>query len=81
LRFYQEIIRRLIAVERKLGSVKNVYVTKDMNNALYYGRCGQGVSQEQFDAWAKEQGENTQITIIAYSVELNKPIKDNQGVP
>ena len=31
---------------------------------LYRGECGQGLSQQQFDAWVKEQDKDTQVIIV-----------------
>jgi hypothetical protein len=70
VRFYREIIRRLIALEQMLGSVTKKYVTK--LDGLYYGSCGQGISEEQFAVWEKEQGDFVEVNVISISVVDNR---------
>ena len=62
-------MRRLEAAEKKLGStIQTKYVLRDFNG-YYYGECGYYLSQEQFDAWVKQQGMGVEIVIIRYTID------------
>ena len=62
---YREVAKRLKSAEKKLGNAQKKFVMKDFDG-LYYGDCGKARSQEQFDSWAKAQGEPVLITVFKY---------------
>ncbi len=71
---YREVAKRLSTAEKKLGgATQKKFVMKDFDG-LYYGDCGRALSQEQFDSWAKEQGEAVLITVFKY-VEDEKNVE------
>ena len=62
-------MRRLEVAERKLGStVQTKCVVMDFNGH-YFGECGFDLSQEQFDAWVKQQEKDVEIMVIKYVIE------------
>jgi len=66
LNSFREVSRRLKVAERKFGpNVVEKIVFRDLDG-LYYGFWGKGVTKEQFDTWAKEQGDEVLISIIRY---------------
>lgn len=65
----KEVMRRLEVAEKKLGStVQAKYVVLDFDGR-YFGECGFDLSQEQFDAWVKQQGMGVEIVIIKYTID------------
>jgi hypothetical protein len=73
LKISKEVLKRLEAAEKKLDSTKQVkYAIMDFGDR-YFGDCGFKLSQEQFDAWVKEQGTDTEITILRYTVTQGAP--------
>jgi hypothetical protein len=63
------VAKRLKTAEKKLGgNLQKKFVMKDFDG-LFYGDCGRARSQEQFDSWAKEQGEAVLITVFSYVEE------------
>jgi len=60
------VAKRLKTAEKKLGgAVQKKFVMKDFDG-LYWGDCGRACSQEQFNAWSREQGEDVLITVFKY---------------
>jgi hypothetical protein len=69
LKVNRGVMRRLEVAEKKLGSTaERKYVVTDFDGH-YYGACGYNLSQEQFDAWAKQQGMGVEIVIIKYTID------------
>ena len=69
MRGNREVMRRLEVAERKLGStVQTKCVVMDFNGH-YFGECGFDLSQEQFDAWVKQQEKDVEIMVIKYVIE------------
>jgi len=69
LTIYREVAKRLKTAEKKLGgNLQKKFDMKDFDG-LFYGDCGRARSQEQFDSWAKEQGEAVLITVFSYVEE------------
>jgi hypothetical protein len=66
----KNLIRRVRKIERRTFQPRWRVVTKDYDG-LYRGECGDGLSQEQFDVWVKQQDKDTQIIIV--EVCENKP--------
>lgn len=67
----REVMRRLDVAEKKLGStVQTKYVVRDFDGD-YYGECGYDISQEQFDAWVKQQGMDFEVVILNYVMTGN----------
>ena len=59
----KSIVKRLRKIERHTFQPRWRVVIKDYDE-LYRGECGQGLSQQQFDAWIKEQDKDTQVIIV-----------------
>ena len=59
----KSIIKRLRKIEQHTFQPRWRVVTKDYDG-LYRGECGDGLSQEQFDAWVKQQDKDTQVIIV-----------------
>jgi hypothetical protein len=59
----KSIVKRLRKIERHTFQPRWRVVIKDYDE-LYRGECGQGLSQQQFDAWVKEQDKDTQVIIV-----------------
>jgi hypothetical protein len=59
----KSIIKRVRKLEQRTFQPRWRVVTKDYDG-LYCGECGQGLSEEQFDAWVKEQDKDTQVIIV-----------------
>jgi hypothetical protein len=59
----KSIIKRLRKIETRTFQPRWRVVTKDYDG-LYRGECGDGLSEEQFDAWVEEQDKNTQVIIV-----------------
>jgi len=69
----KEILKRLEDAEKKLDSTRQVkYVVMNFDGR-YFGDCGFELSQEQFDAWVKEQDRDTNITILKYTMTQGAP--------
>jgi len=64
----KSIIKRLLKIERRTFQPRWRVVTKDYDG-LYRGECGDGLSQEQFDAWVNGQDKDTQVIIVEVKVE------------
>jgi hypothetical protein len=75
----RNLIYRVRKIERRTFKPRWRVVTKDYDG-LYRGECGDGLSQEQFDVWFKQQDKDTQIIIV--EVCENKPPPDGvEGKP
>ena len=59
----KSIIKRLRKIEQRTFQPRWRVVTKDYDG-LYRGECGDGLSQEQFDSWVKQQDRDTQVIIV-----------------
>ena len=66
----KNLIRRVRKIEQQTLQPRWRLVTKDYDG-LYRGECGNGLSQERFDAWVKLQDIDTQVIIV--EVCENKP--------
>lgn len=63
------VMRRLEVAEKKLGStVQTKCVVLDFEGR-FFGECGFDLSQEQFDAWVKQQGMDVEVMIIKYAID------------
>ena len=63
------VMRRLEVAEKKLGStVQTKCVVLDFEGR-FFGECGFGLSQEQFDAWVKQKGMDVEVMIIKYAID------------
>ena len=73
MKINKEILKRLEDAEKKLDSTRQLkYVVMDFGGR-YFGDCGFELSQEQFDAWVKEQDRDTNITILKYTMTQGAP--------
>ena len=59
----KSIIKRIRKIEQHTFQPRWRVVTKDYDG-FYRGECGDGLSQEQFDAWVKQQDKDTQVIIV-----------------
>jgi hypothetical protein len=59
----KSIIKRVRKLEQRTFQPRWRVVTKDYDG-LYRGECGDGLGQEQFDAWVKQQDKDTQVIIV-----------------
>jgi hypothetical protein len=59
----KSIIKRLRKIEQRTFQPRWRVVTKDYDG-LYRGECGDGLSEEQFDVWVKQQDKDTQVIIV-----------------
>ena len=59
----KSIIKRLRKIEQRTFQPRWRVVTKDYDG-LYRGECGDGLSEEQFDSWVKQQDKDTQVIIV-----------------
>lgn len=63
------VMRRLEVAEKKLGlTIQAKYVVLDFDGR-FFGECGFGVTQEQFDAWVKQKGMDVEVLIIKYAID------------
>jgi hypothetical protein len=61
-------VKRIKAAKKKLeGATQKKFVMKDFDG-LYYCRCGRGLTQEQSEAWTKEQDPEATIVVFEYSL-------------
>jgi hypothetical protein len=69
LKVNREVMRRLEAAEKKLApTIRVKYVVRDFDE-YFFGDCGFELSQEEFDAWLKQQEPEVKVTIIKYTVD------------
>src|SRR5665647_753056 len=57
------MIKRIRKIEQHTLEPRWRVVTKDYDG-LYRGECGDGLSQEHFDTWVKQQDKDTQVIIV-----------------
>ncbi len=62
----KSIDKRIRKIEAQTEQLRQRIVLKDFDGR-YYGECGKGLSQEQFDAWAKQLDANIQLLIVEFS--------------
>ena len=60
----REILKRLISAEKKFGATCQVKTNLRNFDGLYYGACGQGLTQEQFDLWVSQQDPRTELITL-----------------
>jgi hypothetical protein len=58
-------VKRLKAFEQQSTILRRLLVFKDFGN-LYYWECGRGLSQEQFNAWLKQQ-DAVEVLVVVIS--------------
>lgn len=63
-----KIMKRLETAEKKLVSNMEKLVVRDFGG-VYFGDCGVGLSQKQFDAWVESQEPTVKVTVIEYRVD------------
>ena len=59
----KSLVRRIRKIEQQTFQPRWRLVIKDYDG-LYRGECGQGLSQEHFDAWVKAQDKDTQVIVV-----------------
>ena len=65
----REFVKRIEAAKKKLeGAAQKKFVMKDFDG-LYYCGCGSGLTQEQFEAWTKQQELEANIVVFEYSLK------------
>jgi hypothetical protein len=74
----KSIIKRIRKIEQHTFQPRWRVVTKDYDG-LYRGECGDGLSQEQFDIWVKQQDKDTQVIIVEVceNIPTDSPEKEN----
>jgi len=60
----REVLKRLASAEKKLGGAKRQKIVLKDFDGYYYGEFGHAVSQEQFNAWAKQQEPNLELVVV-----------------
>jgi sulfate adenylyltransferase subunit 1 (EFTu-like GTPase family) len=70
----KSIIKRVRKLEQRTFQPRWRVAVKDFDG-LYRGECGEGLSQEQFDVWVKQQDKDTQVIIV----ELCENIPTSSG--
>ncbi len=79
----REVLKRLASAEKKLGGAKRQKTVLKDFDVHYYGDFGHAVSQEPFDAWAKQQEPNPEILVVEmwmpYDAETEKKTLDLEG--
>jgi hypothetical protein len=73
------LLKRISVLEKTSSAKNKLLVIKDFYG-LYSGECGKGLSQEQFDAWTKQQNESLQIIVAVFGCinkEENVVAQDN----
>ncbi len=61
-------MKRLETAEKKLVSNMEKFVVRDFGG-VYFGDCGVGLSQKQFDAWVERQEPTVKVTVIEYRAD------------
>jgi hypothetical protein len=59
----KSLVKRIRKIEKRTLQPRWRVVVKDYNG-LYRGECGEGLSQDQFDLWVKQQDKDTQVVIV-----------------
>jgi hypothetical protein len=75
----KSIIKRIRKIEQQTFQPRWRVVTKDYDG-LYRGECGDGLSQEQFDTWVKEQDKDTQVIIVEVCESIPTASGEKEGV-
>ena len=75
----KSIIKRLRKIEQRTFQPRWRAVTKDYDG-LYLGECGDGLGQEQFDAWVKQQDKDTQVIIVEVCENIPTAIGEKESV-
>ena len=50
------------------------------DDGLYRGECGGGLSEEQFEAWVKQQGSDTQVIIVEVTWDMSEETSGGKAV-
>ncbi len=74
----KSFIKRIKKIEQRTFQPRWRVVTKDYD-CLYRGECGEGLTQQQFDAWVEEQDKDTQVIIVEVCENV-APAEDKQEV-
>ena len=59
----RNLISRVRKIEQQTFQPRWRVVVKDYDG-LFKGECGDGLSQEQFEVWVKQQDKDTQVIIV-----------------
>jgi hypothetical protein len=59
----KSFVKRISKIERVTYQPRWRLVVKD-DDGLYRGECGEGLSEEQFEVWVKQQDSDTQVIIV-----------------
>ena len=60
----REVLNRLASAEKKLSTAKHQKIVLKDFDGRYYGECGHAVSQEQFNAWSKQQEPYLDLIVV-----------------
>jgi hypothetical protein len=72
-----EVLKRLEIAEKKLAPKALMKCVIKDTNGLYSCECGHDLSQDQYEAWVKQQDKNNQIIVI--EICENKPQRSPGG--
>jgi hypothetical protein len=75
----KSIIKRLRKIEQRTFQPRWRVVTKDYDG-LYRGECGDGLSEEQFDSWVRQQDKDTQVIIVEVCENIPGASKEKANV-
>jgi len=75
----KSLVRRIRKIEKQTLQPRWRVVVKDYDG-LYCGECGQGLSQEQFDAWVKAQDKDTQVIIVEVCENISTISNEKESV-
>lgn len=75
----KSLIKRIRKIEKRTFQPRWRVVTKDYD-CLYRGECGDGLSQQQFDAWVKQQDKDTQVIIIEVCENIPTTLGEKESV-
>jgi hypothetical protein len=75
----KSIIKRLRKIETRTFQPRWRVVTKDYDG-LYRGECGDGLSEEQFDLWVRQQDKDTQVIIVELCENISNASTEKANV-
>ena len=74
---HKSIVKRIRKIESRTTQPRWRVVVKDLDG-LYRGECGEGLSEQQFNEWVKQQDKDTQVIIV--DVNWDPPVDKEAAV-
>jgi hypothetical protein len=71
----KNIVKRLSKLEKLNPTTRNLLVVR--SDGTYGGECGQSLSQQEFDSWAKTQDNITQVIVVSF--DWGKDLPESEG--